>query len=307
MGLFNKLKDMAKAAQDAVDSQAQTDPNTFIYQGHSYPLPPQFVGIDMQEWFYWQAKMTARFAESNHLGDAGQVAAMDEAVRELGFQNHNHWATYCGWAIDHWTSQTGEDRIDLEMRESSIAQERIMAEQATQMRSEPGGGELAPVEGISLEQWATVNAQTMGGGDPATVIAAAGIAPDQWERVNAEWMRRMQNDTSMTITTVYSNAFAAASQGQFGAHGSQAAAQGVGGDVGAEPIPFERYIEIGEAMSAAASQGRDAVEVLASFGMTVIDWSNVGMYWSKREQQDAMMYYELRTELSAKYRAQYGG
>jgi hypothetical protein len=74
---------------------------------------------------------------------------------------------------------------------------------------------------------------------------------------------------------------------------SRAAAVGVGGNVGAEPIPFERFVEIQEAMGAAARRGQDANAVLAHFGLSAVDWSNAGMFWSKRMQQDSMKYHEL--------------
>jgi len=86
---------------------------------------------------------------------------------------------------------------------------------------------------------------------------------------------------------------------------AQAAAQGVGGNVGAEPIPFERFVEIQEAMGAASAKGQDPTAVLASFGLKIVDWSNVGMYWNKRMQQEATKYYELFTMYQAKYHAKY--
>jgi hypothetical protein len=36
-----------------------------------------------------------------------------------------------------------------------------------------------------------------------------------------------------------------------------------------------------------------------------MEWGQLGMFWSKKMQQDAMGYHRLYTEYSAKYRAQY--
>lgn len=170
--------------------------------------------------------------------------------------------------------------------------------------SGPGGG-LEPVEGVSVEQWAQVQAALASGGDVNALIARAGIDRARWDRVSAEWMARMQSDTTATIATVYGNAFAGASQGQHGAHAAHAAAVGVGGDLSAEPVPFERFVEIQVAMGAAADRGEDANALLASFGISALDWSNIGMFWSKKMQQEATTYHQLYTQYSAKYEARY--
>ncbi|HEX3491910.1 MAG TPA: hypothetical protein VHU92_21365, partial [Streptosporangiaceae bacterium] len=88
---------------------------------------------------------------------------------------------------------------------------------------------------------------------------------------------------------------------------AHATAVGVGGDLGAEPISFERFVEIQTAQGAAAQRGYDANAVLAHFGMTALDWSNAGMFWSKRIQQDPMKYHQLMTEYREFYEAKYAG
>jgi hypothetical protein len=115
----------------------------------------------------------------------------------------------------------------------------------------------------------------------------------------------MSSDTSGAIATAYGNAFAGG--GQFGAAGAQAAAVGAGGDLGPEPIPFERFVEIQEAMGITAERGGDPNALLAQFGINAPDWGNLGMYWNKRMAQEATKYHALFTEYSAKYRAKYGG
>ena len=111
------------------------------------------------------------------------------------------------------------------------------------------------MEGVTLEQWAHMQAALAGGGNIDQLIAQARMDRPKWDRVSAEWMQRMSTDTTFTIATAYGNAFAGAAQGQYGAQAAQAAAVGVGGDLGAEPISFERFVEIQEAMSAGTRRG----------------------------------------------------
>ena len=222
-------------------------------------------------------------------------------MTKYGFQSAGQWESWRNWGAAHFGAQTGESPTDIEFRLGGIARERITKEKAGAM-SAPGGA-LEPVEGVSVEEWAKIQAGIAGGGDQGALIAAAGMDQAKWDRVSAEWMARMQSDTSFTITTVYSNAFAGG--GQFGAQAAHAAQAGVGGDLSDEPVSFERYVEIMEAQSAASDRGQDVNEVLASFGISVLDWSNIGMFWSKKQQQEAMKYHKLFTEYSAKYSAKY--
>lgn len=77
------------------------------------------------------------------------------------------------------------------------------------------------------------------------------------------------------------------------------------GDV--EPMPFEGFVQVQEAMSAAHLRGGDAAAVLAQFGLTATDFSNLGAYWKQKMQAETMTYHQLYSEYSMKYRALYGG
>jgi hypothetical protein len=127
----------------------------------------------------------------------------------------------------------------------------------------------------------------------------------KWDRVSAEWMARMATDTTFAIANVYGAAFSGAGVGQFSGAAAHAAQVGVGGDLSAEPMPFERYCEIEAAMGCASDRGEDVNGTLAAFGLTAMEWGQLGAFWSKKMQQDAMGYHRLYTEYSARYKAQY--
>jgi hypothetical protein len=215
-------------------------------------------------------------------------------ITEFGFQSGGDYEAYRNWSVANWATQTGESPTDCEFRMSGMARERLMAQKAGAMSG--AGGALEPVEGVSCEAWAQIQAQIAGGADHAGLIAAAGVDQAKWDRVSAEWNARMSSDTSMAIVTVYGNAFAGGGVGQYGAAAAQASAVGIGGDVGAEPVPFEKFVEVMEAQNAGHQKGEDANAVLASFGM----------YWNKKMSQEASKYHQLFTEYSAKYSAMYG-
>jgi hypothetical protein len=288
----------------------------FQWGGRQYPMPRGWDGLSMEDWFYQLETVRDHLMHADDedlepiYDDRGDPLDPEEVllIRVYGFEYGGHWEAFRNWGVNGWARQARQEPTKLEFRMSGIARERMQREKAAAMTGRGGGGGgLDPVEGVSVEQWAQIQAKLVGGGDIDQLIAQAGMDRPKWDRVSAEWMARMQTDTTHTISTAYGNAFAGAAQGQYGAQAARATAVGVGGDLGAEPISFERFVEITTAQGAGAQRGYDASAVLAHFGMTVVDWSNVGMFWSKRIQQDPMKYHQLMTEYREFYEAKYAG
>jgi hypothetical protein len=152
-------------------------------------------------------------------------------------------------------------------------------------------GELAPYEGVSLQVWAQAQAALAGGTDVNVILSKLGIDRAKWDAVSNEWMARMSRDTTATIATEYGKAFSSSGQGMF-ASAAAAGVQGMGNpgaaDTQGPPITLEQWVEILEAQNAAAQQGRDANQVLQSYGMNALAWSNASSWWSTHFSQNAM-------------------
>jgi hypothetical protein len=172
-------------------------------------------------------------------------------------------------------------------------------------------GELAPVEGITLEQWAWLMAKIASGGNLAQLLSLAKLDQGKWERVSAEWNARMSRDTTATIATAYGQAFVATGPGPFGEAGKQTAAAMLDPskrDVdGKPPITMEKWIEITEAQSAASQRGQDAASVLKRYGMTPADWGVVGGWWSQHFNANAMKLIGEYNRLSDHYKKKFAG
>ncbi|HRI86600.1 MAG TPA: hypothetical protein PK536_14245 [Ignavibacteria bacterium] len=153
---------------------------------------------------------------------------------------------------------------------------------------------LEPVEGITLEQWAGVNAQLASGVSTEDAVKSLGVDMPKWDRVNNEWLTRMKNDTSFSIATKYAAAFNTNASGNLGS----------GSQINAESIPFEKYIESMVAQDVLGKQGRDAQDVLKDFGMTVADYSNVSSYWSGKMMSDFSLAAKM-AQLDAEFRKKY--
>jgi hypothetical protein len=288
---------------------------TFMHDGDVYPMPPGWDGLSIDAWFdrfeavrdrmmnFDPATVPAMKNEDGDPMDPEEVIL----VKEFGFKNGGHWENFRNWGVAQWAKQTGESSTDVEFRMSGMARERLIAKKAGALRSSQGGsGQLDPVEGVSIEQWAKLNAQGASGGDVLALAAQAGIDQGKWARVNAEWLARMQRDTSGAITTVYAAAFAGAGQGQFSGQAAHASTVGVGGDLSNEPVSYERFVEITVSQDAAHRRGQDPIAALKSLGLTPVDWSNIGAFWSKKFQQEATKYHRLHLEFTAKYEKKYG-
>lgn len=335
MGFFDKIK---KSAQDAINSatapqpqpqpQAQAQPQpapvqhaqpaprhsgpTFRYDGDDYPIPPGWESLSVDDWFFKLETLRDRLMHADEerlqpmTNDEGEPLDPEEVILILeGFVSGGHFEKFRTWGTHTWGRKLGEDPTNLEFRLGSIAREKIMANKAGAMSGT--GGALSPVEGVSCEQWAQLNAALAsgGGGNFDQLLAGAGMDRPKWDRVNAEWLARMTTDTSMAIANVYGAAFAGGGYGQFSAQAGHAAQAGVGGDLSNEPVSFERYCEIEAAMGCASDRGEDVNQLLGQFGISAMEWGQIGMFWSKKMMQDAMGYHRLYTEYHAKYKARY--
>ena len=283
---------------------------TFHYDGEDLPLPPGWDGLSIEDWFFKLETLRDRIMHADEealepmTNEDGDPLDPEEIILVLeGFTSGGHYEKFRNWGVFRWARVLGQDPTNVEFRYSGIAREKIMANKAGAMSG--AGGALEPIEGVSCEQWAQINAAIAMGGNLDQLIASAGMDRPKWDRINAEWLARMTSDTTMAISTVYGAAFAGGGNSQFSAHAAHAANVGVGGDLGSEPMPFERYCEIEAAMACAHERGEDVNELLAQFGIRAAEWGMVGMFWSKKIQQDAVGYHALYTEYSARYRAQY--
>jgi hypothetical protein len=157
-----------------------------------------------------------------------------------------------------------------------------------------GNANLEPFEGISLEQWAGANAKLASGGKTEDVIKDLGVDAPKWDRVNNEWLTRMKNDTTFTISTKYAAAFTSSASGNLGG----------GAAINEESCSFEKYVESMVAQDVLGKQGRDAQDVLKDFGMTVADFSNVSTFWSGKMMSDFSLAMKM-SQLDAEYRKKY--
>lgn len=166
-----------------------------------------------------------------------------------------------------------------------------------------------PIEGVSFETYATINAAMAQGKTQGDLLKKYGIENVAWDKANVGWMDRMREDSSFSLMTEYGKYFMGAGQGQFGdtakdvapVVGTHTAAKGD------EPMSLEQYVEIMCAQGAAAAQGKDVIAVCESYGINAADYGTVGMYWSSKMASDmdvANQFSKLHAKYEAKFNSQ---
>jgi len=206
------------------------------------------------------------------------------------------------------------------MARAQAAVDVAMDFQKEEMRKAAAGkpGLLDPVDGISLEVYATVQVKrsklTSPDGFPK-LLAEYGMDEAKWAKVDGVFMGRMSDPSDPMATaafaTEYGKFYSQASSGKFAAGAKAgAAAGGLDGshkDIKAakEPVSFERYVEIMTAQECWAVAGKDVNAMLKKvFDMDASDWSNLGAFWSPKMVADISMAMKL-PEYQAKYRPRY--
>lgn len=260
--------------------------------------PSTFGGWDPQDWASFWDKSYAIEEAGNESDDA-----LEAKLQEFGLRDKAHFDE----VRDAFSQAYGEDPDFAQAAIDSRTRSMKMKMQG-RMQGELKG-ELGPFEGVTLEQWAWVMAKVASGGDVPSLLKTAGWDQPKWDRVSAEWNARMARDTTATIASAYGQAFVASGPGPFAAHGQAAASAMLDpnqrGVTGQDPVPFEKWIEITEAQSAASAQGIDAATVLKSYGMTPAQWGTIGGWWSQKFNANAMKMINEYTALSEKYKAKF--
>jgi hypothetical protein len=329
MGLFDKLKDKVKGAaqnlQNAAQPQAQAQAQPPQPQEHQHSEDcdheEDVADHDQGEQFDLAGfdpinDEAAFFNAVLHMESEGMFGGTDESRAEIsaryGIRDHSHWLTvkesnYAMLARKYGSyEEVSQQEINWrsgQMQHHGQAQQAAMAAK----------GGFDPVEGVTLEAWAAINASIIGGANWEDLLKGAGIDKPRWDRVSAEWNARMARDTTFAITTVYGNAFQAASKGKYGDYAREANAARAAKRELAMPIPMtlEQYWTILYEQDYGAKQGKDPVETLKASGLSIVDWTDLstfmGYYMNRTVVRDWAQFEPMHDRVKAQMEAKYPG
>jgi hypothetical protein len=318
MGLFDKLKkkisDVAATpaaaaptfhAQEVEPSEDSSDDSSDSSDDSSFDL----AGFDpsSDEEAFYNAVL--------HMESEGQFGGTDESRAEIqarfGIRDRRHWQTVKDSCYSVLAQQYGSNEVS--QREMNWRQGQMQQHMQQQTAKAAASGDFLPVEGVSLDAWAAINASIIGGANHEDLLKGAGIDDARWQRASAEWNARMARDTTFAVASAYGAAFQNASKGKYGDYAREAtAARAANRDVTMEPpMSHEDYWRVMYEQGYAAKQGKDPVAALKASGLTIVDWTDLGTFMGYVFHRDAgrnwAKYEAIHKKVEAEFAAKYPG
>lgn len=244
----------------------------------------------------------------------GDPLEAEQKLTGFGYRDAGHYYQVYGTVMKHFADPHGPNVDDGTFQSQRFMSASMKASQMAhranmQQTTQADPALIAPVEGVTMETYAQIQAQATSASPDqfAALLAQHGMDQAKWQRVSNEWNDRMSKDTTHTLVTIYGQAFQSAGTGQFGAAAQAHAATGYDGSAagGAEPMPFERCCEIQGAIQAWSNTGQDVNAMLAqTFKMNAAEFAGVHSWWLSQLTADMTRFAEY-DRLVNHYQAQY--
>jgi hypothetical protein len=264
--------------------------------------------------FDWNSDEDGFFETVLHMESEGAGGGTDESrarlMQKYGIRDRSHWQDVKQAVYQSLTGKYGSFE-EVSQREMNFRMGQVERQMQANVAAQTAGGGMAPVEGVTLEAWAAINAAIVSGANLDDLLKGSGIERARWDRAKGEWEGRMARDTTFAIAQVYGAAFQNASKGKYGEHAREAnAARTENRELRMQPpVSLEEYWEILYEQAYAAKQGRDPGQALKAMGLSIVDWTDLSTFmgyhlmrtWAANQKsyQDTMKHVEGK--LATKY------
>ena len=185
------------------------------------------------------------------------------------------------------------------------------------VNEDEGNPLLEPIHGITLKDYGAICAKLADGIAEEEICKALKLEKPVLDEVNTLWVKRMQEDSTFTISALFGQYFGEASQHPL--LGQLKTTQTAQGSENLERFKTDRYYyeELNGARQAAYDYGIDGAQWIAdNYGITLGDFQSVAMQWATKDNQTAdfkaiQHFYNYRDEkqkeYAAKFAAEMGG
>lgn len=279
MGLFDVIKGLfggGKGASEAPPTEARASSSSDseesdLASGSGASFDVAGFNVEADEEAFFNAVL--------HMESEGQFGGTDESREEImsrfEIRDRSHWQTVKDSCYSLLVRKYGSGD-EVAQREANWRSGQMQRHMQGQQAKMAASGGFKPVQGVTLEAWAAMNASIAAGTNPDDVLKGAGLSKARWDAASAEWNARMSADTTFAITTVYGNAFQAASQGKYASLAKEAnAARAANRDLALPmPMTWEQYFEIMYEQSLAP----EPVAALRGMGLTIVDWTDLSSF-----------------------------
>ncbi|MCW3466408.1 DUF6620 family protein [Chitinophaga nivalis] len=165
---------------------------------------------------------------------------------------------------------------------------------------------LAPIHGITLEDYGAACAKLGSGLTENDIAAALGVELPVWEEANLLWPERMKQDATYHIITLFGQYFGQADQHPKFSGLKAAASTADGGNTAKIKTDKDFYQELEVARQVAYDYGLDGAQwIVDQYGISLGDFQIAASMWSDQIHQDIAADYAGYNERQAAYNAKY--
>ncbi|SEW43885.1 hypothetical protein SAMN05428988_5649 [Chitinophaga sp. YR573] len=166
---------------------------------------------------------------------------------------------------------------------------------------------LAPIHGITLEDYSAACAKLGNGLSEQAIAKALGVELPVWQEVSLLWPERMKQDETFHIVTLFGQHFGAAEQHpKLGSLQPDASSSGNAGNI--ERIKNDKafYQELEVARQVAYDYGIDGAQwIVDEYGISIGDFQIAAMNWNDEIQRDIQADFNNYNETQAAYQEKY--
>lgn len=196
-----------EAGEDEADAELAAEGDDMTGE-RDYPIPAGWDFDDLTNEQFWIKVYDIEHAQEEN------PKAFRALLHENGFLSEGHFT----WVRERFVERHGGD--------TNFPQSMVNARKAhtaAQLRQAVGAELLEPIEGVTLELYATIQArrvvvEVQGAGAFEALLGLYDMDPKKWNRVDGLWKARMSDPAnavaSDSVSAEYRRLFAAASSGR---------------------------------------------------------------------------------------------
>lgn len=170
---------------------------------------------------------------------------------------------------------------------------------------------LEPIHGISLYDYAA-GVVKIGSNVPETdVLKALGVDKPQWDEASLIWNQRMEQDTEMTVMTLYSQYFTKIDKHPtLGNNGNLSADTASNPNLERLKTDEHFFYDLAAERDAAIEVGKDGAQyILDKYGIGIVDFQAQAVIWTRSGNYSSMITYQMekKEEYLKQFQNEMGG
>ena len=170
---------------------------------------------------------------------------------------------------------------------------------------------LEPIHGISLYDYAAGVVKIGSNIPEVDVLKALGVDKPQWDEANLIWNQRMEQDTEMTVMTLYSQYFTKINEHPtLGNNGNLSADTASNPNLERLKTDEHFFYDLAAERDAAIEVGKDGAQyILDKYGIGIVDFQAQAVIWTRSGNYSSMITYQMekKEEYLKQFQNEMGG